>query len=179
MSKAEEFSEECRKIRAEIRCLRNAIVNLTKFHEETFSDIVDRLDQIFQQDNDAYGNDQPIVFVDCRKWSDFSEMSKGASLVAFETDIWNVFSISSACREFVFRYAEKLPLSPDDEAPADSVCCKVLDLDPLSLRRWLSDELNVPEDKIIEGNLVKPSQRTNEEVDEKRESTILEYYKRI
>ncbi|MFB0504813.1 MAG: hypothetical protein ACETWE_13370, partial [Candidatus Bathyarchaeia archaeon] len=104
---------------------------------------------------------------------------KGASLVAFETDIWNVFSISSACREFVFRYAEKLPLSPDDGAPEDSVCCKVLDLDPLSLRRWLSDELNVPEDKIIEGNLAKPSQRTNEEVDEKRESTILEYYKRI
>ena len=179
MSKAEEFSEECRQIRAEITYLRNAIVNLTKYHEETFSDIVDRLDQIFQQDNDAYQNDQPVLFVDCRKWSDFSEMSKGASLVAFETDIWNVFSISSARREFVFRYAEKLPLSPDDEAPADSVCCKVLDLDPLSLRRWLSDELEVPEDNIIEGDLVRPSQRTNEQADEKRESTILEYYKRI
>lgn len=179
MNRPEMFLTECQRIHAEIERLRNVILESMKSHRETLSDIADRLDQILQRTNRTYENDQPVVLVDCRRWSDFSEMSKGASLVAFETDMWNVFSINSSCKEFVFRYAEKLPLPSNDGPPTDSIFRKVPDLNPLSLKHWLSDELDIPEDKIIEGNFAEFSQRRNDEVDEERHDTILEYYKRI
>jgi len=96
-----------------------------------------------------------VAVVDCRKWSEFRGASKGASLIAFEIDIWNVISITSTSREFIFRYSERLPMSQNDGVAEDSVWQGVFNVDPLSLRRWLSRELNVPEEKIIEGNLLK------------------------
>jgi len=96
-----------------------------------------------------------VALVDCRKWSEFRGASKGASLIAFEIDMWNVISITSTSREFVFRYSERLPMSQNDAVAEDSVWHRVFNVDPLSLRRWLSKELDVPEEKIIEGNVVK------------------------
>ena len=181
------------------------LITILKDHEESLSDIVDRLgafigslslvqkksrnlDQISQQETLSHITGKLDVFIenlssiienigefasengrrlavaDCRKWSEFKEVSTGASLVAYETDMWNIFSISSLCREFVFRYSERLPVSQNDMMPGDSVCHKVLNLEPSNLRRWLSKELKVSKDKIVEGNLIKSLAESNQYV---------------
>jgi len=132
--------------------------------QENLSNIVDRLDIFVDNLSSvlekisrefAFEDGRRVAVVDCRKWLEFRTVSMGASFVAFETDVWNVFSVTSACRDFIFRYSERLPVSQNDVVPEGSVCHKVLNMDPRSLRRWLSDELKVPEDKIIQGDLSK------------------------
>lgn len=180
MSEAEKFVEECQKICSEIRSLSDALVSMTKNQNENLSGIVDKLGQILENTNSTSQNGNGLVFTQCRKWSEFKEASVGSSLVAFEIDLWNVFSISSTSRHFIFRYSEKLPLSRKDVTDENSFCHKVLTLDPASLRRWLSEELRVPEDKILEGNLRAFSQYTKEHRHEgKRDNLLLEYYKGI
>jgi len=155
MSEAERLVEECQKIFVEIKCLSHVLVDMVKNHEKNLSDIVDRIDQNLQHKEFTFEDGRQVAVVDCRKWLEFRTVSMGASFVAFETDVWNVFSVTSACRDFIFRYSERLPVSQNDVVPEGSVCHKVLNMDPRSLRRWLSDELKVPEDKIIQGDLSK------------------------
>lgn len=173
------------------------LINILKSHEESLSDIVDKLDtfldnlslaqkkiskldQILKRENlshilekldlfvdnlssviekisteSASENGWRVSVMDCKEWLEFRKASVSASLVAFETDIWNVFSVTSRSREFIFRYSEKLPVSRNDIMPEDSICRKVSDLDTRSLRHWLSQELEVPKDRIIQGNLSK------------------------
>jgi len=98
-------------------------------------------------------NDRRFVLVECKRWAEFKDVSGGASLIAFETGD-NILSVSSASSEFVFKYTEKLL---EDDAvsahPEDSVRRKILNLNPLNVRRWLSEELKTSEDKIIEGRV--------------------------
>ena len=137
--------------------------------EENLSNITDKLD-VFIDNLSAIvenireftsENGGRLAVADCRKWSEFKKVSTGASLVAYEIDMWNVFSISSLCRELFFRYSERLPVSQNDMIPENSVCRKILNLDPSSLRTWLSKELRVSKDKIMEGNLVKSLGESN------------------
>jgi len=137
---------------------------------DDLSDVVDRLgvfinslssvvEKISRESTSE--KDRHIAIVDCRKWSEFRVVSAGASLVAFEMDVWNVFSITSRSREFIFRFSESLPMSKNDAMPEGSASNKLPNLDSTSLRRWLSEELKVPEEKIIEGNLVKSLREGN------------------
>lgn len=149
------------------------IISILQEHEKNLSDIVDRLDafteglsslekkitrmdRIWQRRKLPSGNDRRVI-VECRKWSDFKDLSVGSSLVAFETAD-NVLSISSASGEFVFRYS--MGLSEADDAThvhhGDSAWCESLGLNPLKVRSWLSEELRVPRDRIVEGRLTTP-----------------------
>jgi len=180
MNGAEKLIEECQKIQSEIRRLNDVLVDMIKTHEKNLLDIAGRIDQNFQYRESESENDHPIAVVDCRKWSEFKELSTGTSLVAYEMDVWNVFSITSARREFIFRYSERLPISRNNVTPKDSVCHKALNLNPASLRRWLSEELRVPEEKIIEGNLAALSQHMYQHRDNpERDNTVLQYYSNI
>jgi len=180
MSEAERIVEEARKIFCEIGSLRTTLMDMIRNHEENLSDIAGKMEENLQNGKLTSEKDRGLILVDCRKWAEFRELSVRASLVAYEMDMWNVFSLSSACHEFIFRYSEKIPFSKNDVTHGDSVCHKVLNLDPLGLRRWLSRELKVPEEKIIEGNLVALSQYPHQYGENaRRENTILEYYRSI
>jgi len=147
------------------------IISILKDHEESLSNFVDRLEVFIKnlsslekkisnldkipQPGRSTSEDRRILLVECKRWSDFKDINAGASLVAFETED-NALSVSSASRDFIFRYSEKLPDVDDSMTvhSGDSVCRKVSCLNPLGVRRWLSEELRVPEDKIIEGRLL-------------------------
>jgi len=147
------------------------IISILKDHEENLSSIVDKLDtfvedlsslnkkfakidQILQRSKFVPMHDPNILTVECQKWPEFREMSIGASLVAFEIDETNL-SISSASRGFVFSYSERLPdlesLTSDNSE--DLSLRRVVNLDPFSVKAWLSEELKITEDKILEGRL--------------------------
>ncbi len=147
------------------------LISILKDHEGNLSNTVDKLDafiknlsslekkiakveQILQHKKFTPVNDRRFIYVECKKWSEFREVSTGASLVAFEAEE-KTLSISSAFREIIFKYSEDLPWGDDEinMQSGDLVCCKVLNLDSFSVRRWLSEELKVPEDKIVEGRL--------------------------
>ena len=98
----------------------------------------------------------PRTVVNCTKWEDFKQASADASLVAFETDLWNEFVITSVCHEYIFTYSERLPLSMNGATVKDSICHKILDLNEPSLKLWLSEELEIPQEMILAGSLEKP-----------------------
>jgi len=145
------------------------IISILKDHEENLSNIIDKLDtfvenfsslekkiatigQSLQNAKFTYRKERRVFFVECRNWSEFREMSIGASLVAFEI-AKNVLSVSSASSEFIFKYSEKLPTVDSLTAlqPGDSSHSEALNPNPLGIRAWLSEELKIPEHKILEG----------------------------
>jgi len=147
------------------------IISILKDHEENLSNIVDKLDsfvrnlsilekkmskldQPLQQKKFRPESERRIVFVECKKWSEFRDACAGASLVAFDMSD-SVLSVNSSSREFVFRYSERLPDASDvlPSHSGNSAFRGALHLNTLSVRHWLSEELKVPEDKIVEGAL--------------------------
>ena len=166
-----EFADRLENFIDNISLSQGKIAGLNQIlQHENVSDIASKLD--FLVDNISSileniveftsENGHHLAIVDCRKWSEFRDASTGTSLVSFEIDMWNIFSIASVCRRFIFRYSEKLPASEDDVISEDSICRNLLNPDSLRLRRWLSEELNIPEEKIIEGNLLKTLDNTSE-----------------
>lgn len=129
--KPEIILQECRKIHDQIERISGSVLN--------------KLENIV-----------PRTVVNCTKWEDFKQASADASLVAFETDLWNEFVITSVCHEYIFRYSERLPLSMNDPTPKDLICHKILDLNEPSLKLWLSEELEIPQEMILAGSLEKP-----------------------
>ena len=140
------------------------LISILKDHEENLSESIDKIGGILQNRNVISEKEphHPLAFVDCLRWSDFKRASVGASLVGYKIDIWNEFFIVSVGRRFVFRHSEKLPRSKNDVKLEDTVCSKVLNLDSTGFRHWLSEELKVPENRIIEGNLEQLTQHANE-----------------
>ena len=146
------------------------IISILKDHEKNLSDFVDKMDafikriSVFEKDTEkgvvsqregfTPGGNRCIVSVKCKRWSDFRDVSMGAPLVAFELRDSGLY-ITSVSDRFIFKYLEKIP----DTKGVTFVhlgkpgCRKVLSLNPISVRRWLSDELKVPENRIIEGDL--------------------------
>ena len=148
------------------------IISILKDHEENLSNIVDKLDtfvenfsslekkiamigQGLQNAKFAHRKERRMLLVECRNWSEFREMSIGASLVAFEI-AKDLLSVSSASSEFVFKYSEKLP--PVDSLtalqPGDTSHREASSPNSLGIRAWLSEELKVAEHRILEGKLL-------------------------
>ena len=127
---------------------------------------------------EAVGQKGPFVTIECKDWISFRSMSHGALLIAFEaSDDSLVFS--SVTDLFVFTYSERstevgrmmggmldnlaeprpearnsdrVPLrgflSQDDFPDCEPV------LSPTSVKKWLSVELAVPEEKIVEARVL-------------------------
>jgi len=105
----------------------------------------------------------PLVTVKCKDWLTFRSASQGALLVAFEVaeDQIMFYSVSDL---FVFIYSERFPkvetlidekvrkwlkrYSKDGESVYETI------LSPKSVKRWLSSELGVPEEKVVEGRVL-------------------------
>jgi hypothetical protein len=76
----------------------------------------------------------PISTVECVRWSDFREKSRKARVVTFEVSEKRL-EISCAHADIVYRYTITFAPSSD------------------KLRSWLSENLGVPEEKIVEGRI--------------------------
>ncbi len=172
-SHEENLSEFADRLDASINNISSSHGRIAKLNQildqENISDIVDKLD-VFTDNISSIvknlrefttKNGHHLAIADCKRWSEFKEASMGASLVAFEVDMWNVLSVTSVGQKFIFRYSEKLPASRNDVTAEDSIYGELLTPDTLRLRRWLSEELNIPVEKIIEGNLLKTLDNTS------------------
>ena len=171
-SHEENLSEFAERLDASINSISLSPGKIAKLNQiieqENISDIVNKLDvfvdnisSIVENLKEFTSRNGPrLAIADCKRWSEFKEASMGTSLVAFEVDMWNVLSVTSVGQKFIFRYSERLPASRNDVIAEDSIYGELLTPDTLRLGRWLSEELNIPEEKIIEGNLLKTPDNT-------------------
>ena len=75
----------------------------------------------------------PLPAVECTRWNDFKEKSKEAEVVTFEIDDRGLM-VSCAHANVVYKYTIEIASSE-------------------KLKRWLSENLGVPEEKIVEGRI--------------------------
>ncbi len=119
------------------------------------------------------GTNGPLVTVECRDWLNFRSASQGALLVAFEI-VNDLLVLSSVSDLFVFTYSERLPsmeaLSKASKKEAEfhlgdrnfeaslsqsqGVLCKMF-LKTDKMKHWLTSELGVAGNKIIEGRILR------------------------
>ena len=141
------------------------IISVLKDHEKSLSDFIEKMDtfikevSVFKEVCGKSGISRPrmftqrdnrnIISVECERWSDFKEVSMGARLVAFEVRDGGLY-ITSMSNGFIFKHLHRLPSS---EA-VTSFSTESLDVG--NVKRWLSDELKVPENRIVEGHLSEP-----------------------
>ena len=127
----------------------------------------------------ATGTKGPLVTVNCKSWQSFKGASQGALLVAYEvageeahfssvSDL-SVFTFSGELNETSLRvskgakrWIEKaLNMAEEDDASesgeavsADGESAYKTVVNPKTVRRWLSEETGVPEDRVVEGRVV-------------------------
>jgi len=126
----------------------------------------------------ATGTKGPLVTVNCKSWQSFKGASQGALLVAYEVAGEQVhFSSVSDLSVFTFsgelsetslqvskgarRWIERTFGTGGDEAvgsveneSADGESAYKTIVNSETVRRWLSGETGVPEDRIVEGRVV-------------------------
>jgi len=141
------------------------IISVLKDHEKSLSDFIEKMNtfikeaSVFKEVCGKSGISRPRIFtqrenrniisVECRRWSDFREVSMGARLVAFEMRDGGLY-ITSMSNGFIFKHLHRLLGSEAvTSLPPES-------LDVGNVKRWLSDELKVPENRIVEGHLSEP-----------------------
>ncbi|MEM3194148.1 MAG: hypothetical protein QXH97_04095, partial [Candidatus Bathyarchaeia archaeon] len=93
------------------------------------------------------------VNIICESWSDFREACNGAEIVAFHQN--GVLSIKALQRNIIYEYREPLPTH------VGSLQCGIpvklqANLDIAEIKKTLSRELNVPENRIIKGEIQFP-----------------------
>ena len=126
----------------------------------------------------ATGVNGPLAEIRCGDWETFRARSQGALLVTFEVSEENVV-IQSITDLFVFTYAEGIAemmrtmresaarwvmrTMRDSKAEGDSWNLLSLSSDedayeaianPEAMRRWLSSEMGIPEDKVVHGRVL-------------------------
>ena len=122
---------------------------------------------------EAVGINGHLVEVKCKDWAAFRAASQGALLVTFEVSEGEV-TISSVTDLFVFTYSDGIPepmgmvsegaarwmrrMLKDEEDVTlfclnDEAAYEVI-VNSETLRKWLSSELEMPEDKIVHGRVL-------------------------
>jgi len=127
----------------------------------------------------ATGTKGPLVTVNCKSWQSFKGASQGALLVAYEvageqanfssvSDL-SVFTFSGELNETSLRiskgakrWIEKaLNMAEEDDASesdedvsADGESAYKTVVNSKTVKRWLSEETCVPEDRVVEGRVV-------------------------
>jgi len=147
------------------------IISILKDHEENLSKIIDRFDSVCE---DISAFEEKVSLLDkC-----LERLSQGALLVAFEV-VGDRFFFSSVSDLFIFTYSAGFPEStalmnrrirgwlkthpetPDEEtvpsrgfASKDGEAAYEIVVSPKMVKRWLSQELGIPESKIVEGRIL-------------------------
>jgi hypothetical protein len=125
----------------------------------------------------AIGVNGPLVTVKCKDWQAFKGASQGALLVAYEV-VGEQLIFSSVSDLFVFTFIEGLPeisvlmagtrrwinnnaksedadaANPETLMSADGESAYEMIVSPKVVKRWLSSELGVSKEKIVEGRVI-------------------------
>jgi len=126
----------------------------------------------------AVGTKGPLVTVDCKSWQAFKGASQGALLVAYEVIDEQAF-FSSISDLFVFTFSGELSetslslskggrrwiekslqpnidetLESEENVSADGDAAYKMIVNSKTIKRWLSAETGVHEDKIVEGKVI-------------------------
>jgi len=127
---------------------------------------------------EAVGAKGPLVTVNCKSWQAFKGASQGALLVAYEVIEEQAF-LSSVSDLFVFTFSGDLgetslslskgerrwierslrpeldeTLGSEESVSADGDAAYKTIVNSKTIKRWLSAETSVPEDKIVEGKII-------------------------
>jgi len=126
----------------------------------------------------ATGTKGPLVTVNCKSWQSFRGASQGALLVAYEvigeqaffysvSDLY-MFTFSGELNETMMplnkgvrRWIERSPESDEDQMltsegnmSVDGDAAYKTVINSKTVRRWLSAEIGIPENKIVEGRVI-------------------------
>jgi len=126
----------------------------------------------------AVGTKGPLVTVNCKSWQAFRGASQGALLVAYEVIGEQAF-FSSVSDLFVFTFSgelnettifkgrgmrrwidkslesdEEQNTSPDEVTSMDGDAAYKTIVNTKTIKQWLSAEMGVPEEKIVEGRVI-------------------------
>ena len=126
----------------------------------------------------ATGTKGPLVTVNCKSWQSFKGASQGALLVAYEvigeqaffysvSDLY-MFTFSGELNETMMpvnkgvrRWIERSPESDEDQMltsegnmSVDGDAAYKTIINSKTARQWLSAEIGIPENKIVEGRVI-------------------------
>jgi len=102
-------------------------------HEKRLNNLVERLKAVVNKVERLEATEPRLLVVWCKQWRDFLERSKGANLVTFE---WT---------------EEKLALSAISNGKIYKYVFRTK-----NFKMLLSKELDVPEERVIEGEIIVP-----------------------
>jgi hypothetical protein len=126
----------------------------------------------------AIGTKGPLVTVNCKSWQSFKGASQGALLVTYEvigeqaffysvSDLY-MFTFSGELNETMMpvnkgvrRWIERSPESDEDQMltsegnmSVDGDAAYKTIINSKTVRQWLSAEIGIPENKIVEGRVI-------------------------
>lgn len=91
----------------------------------------------------------PVKII-CDDWSDFKEACRKAEIIAFHQN--ETLSIKALQGNIIYEYREMIPIRVENMRCGISVRSQTF-LDPLEVKRIIARELNLPENKIIKGEI--------------------------
>jgi len=143
------------------------VINVLREHEKNLDALIGRLEEILSGLPTTVAEEEEIeekaeeakreakaarvpVNILCESWSDFKDACSGAEIIAFNHN--GVLSIKALHGNIIYEYREALPTH------AGNLQCGVpvrfqTNLDAAEIKKVLSRELNVPESRIIRGEI--------------------------
>jgi len=141
------------------------VINVLREHEKNLDALIGRLEEILSGLPTVAGEKiekraeevqkeikaaRVPVNILCENWSDFRDACSGAEVIAFNHD--GVLSIKALHGNIIYEYKETLPTH------VGSLQCGIpvrlqTNLDVAEIKKALSRELNVPESRIIKGEI--------------------------
>jgi hypothetical protein len=136
------------------------VITVLKEHEKTLDSLIEKLEDVLKDFSATSGktkNPTSIEYnvnIQCDEWNEFKEACIGAEAVLFRLN--DKLSIKALQGRITYEYRE--PIHRNVEIMGCEVPVKFqTHLDPSELKRVLSKELNVPENRIMQGEIRFPS----------------------
>jgi hypothetical protein len=136
------------------------VISVLKEHEKTLDSLIEKLEDVLKDHSATSEKTKTTtgakysVNILCDEWNEFREACIGAEAVLFRLD--DRLSIKALQGRITYEYREPI------HRHVDIMGCEVpvkfqTHLDPSELKRVLSKELNVPENRIMQGEISFPS----------------------
>lgn len=146
------------------------IINVLKEHEKNLNKLAEKLELTIKKIEGLPKHLETTVgfpVVQCKKWKDFVEKSRGADVVAFEMGERSL-TVDSLSRGKIYRYLENLPVyrvqvkkrlecGLEVSVKGMGAGMQLVEFayasDPEEVKRWLSKKLSIPKKNIIVGKI--------------------------
>ena len=131
------------------------VISVLKDHEKTLDSLIEKFENTLK-DFSVGGKAKTVtstkynVAIQCEKWSEFRDACRDADAVSFKLD--EELEIKAIQGDILYEYVE--PVHRRMEIMECGIPAKLqTQLDPSELKRLLSKELNVPENRVIQGKI--------------------------